>query len=229
MSHTVVLVPSYKFQEDMTLDLALSYNHTFVDYDEYLSTATISPTYTRSFGKDHTLQAYISYKKKEFFDEPANRDEDRDADQYGLNFNWYYFFSQDTGILVPFMERFKMSFFAENKGYFNLLYKLSKEDTAGKNWAYIGNEAVATLLIPFTDKFKGSISGGVEFQDYENTHTVFNKERRDYIYTVSALLLYRFYKNANVQFLYLHRRDDSNVALYDYRRNVYSLGVEWRY
>jgi tetratricopeptide (TPR) repeat protein len=229
MSHTLTVVPSYKISENATADLALSYNHTFVDYDEYLSTAAVSPTYTRSFGKDHTLQMYVSYKEKEFFDEPSDEHEDRDADQYSLNFNWFYFFSQDAGVLMPLMETFQLMFFSENKGYFNLLYRLYEDDTEGRNWQFIGNEGIATFLVPFTDKFKASFSGGVDYQDYMNVHTVFEKERRDIVYTFSTLLFYKFYKHANIQFLYLHRRDDSNIALYDYRRNVYSLGLEWRY
>ncbi len=229
MSHTFVLVPTEKIDENSSFDFALSYNHTSVDYDAYLSTAAISPTYTRSFGKDHTLQLFASYQDKEYFREPSNKDEDRDADQFSLNFNWIYFFSQDAGSLVPFMERFQMSFFQKNKGYFSLMYKFYKEYTQGVNWKHDGNRGTATVLWQFTEKFKGSLSGEVEHQDYWETHTVYNKERRDYIYTVSALLFYKFYKNANVQLLYLHKRDDSNIALYDYRRNVYSLGVEYRY
>ncbi len=229
MSHTLTVVPSYMISENATADLALSYNYTFVDYDEYLSTAAVSPTYTRSFGKDNTLQMYVSYQKKEFFDEPSNEHEDRDADNYSLNLSWFHFFSQEESVLMPLMETFQLMFFTENKGYFNLLYRLYEDDTEGRNWQFIGNEGIATVLVPFTDKFKASFSGGVDYQDFMNVHTVYEKERRDIVYTFSALLFYKFYKNTNVQFLYLHRRDDSNIALYDYHRNVYSVGLEYRY
>ena len=229
MSNTVVLVPSYKINENSSADVALSYNYTMVDYDEYLSSATISPTYTRSFGSDHTLQTYISYQKKEFYDEPSTKHEDRDSDQYAFNLNWYYFFSQDTGILTPFMERFQMSFFQKNKGYFNLFYKLYFEDTEGGNWEYVGNKADATVLLQLMERMKLSLSAGFEYQDFKKIHSVYDKERRDLIYSASALFFYRFYKRANVQLLYVHRRDDSNIALYDYYRNIYSIGVEWRY
>ncbi|MEN8262372.1 MAG: tetratricopeptide repeat protein [Nitrospirota bacterium] len=230
MSHTAVLVPSYKINEKSSADVALSYNYTLVDGDKYLGAATISPTYTRSFGSDHTLQTYISYQKKEFYNEIPTKHEDRDSDQYAFNLNWYYFFNQDTGILTPFMERFQMSFFQKNKGYLNIFYKLYFEDAEGGNWEYVGNKADATVLLQLMERLKLSLSAGFEYQDFKKIHTDFDKvERRDLIYRGSALLFYRFYKQANVQLLYVHTRDDSNIPLYDYYRNIYSIGVEWRY
>ncbi len=229
MSHTAVIVPSYRINAKSSADVALSYNYTLVDGDKYLDAATISPTYTRSFGSDHTMQTYVSYQKKDFHNDISSKREDRDSDQYAFNLNWYYFFSQEMGILTPFMERFQMSFFQKNKGYLNILYKLYYEDTEGSNWQYIGNKANATVLLQLMERLKLSLSVGFEYQDFQNIHTVYAEERRDLIYSASALLFYRFYKHANVQLLYVHTRDNSNIALYDYYRNVYSVGVEWRY
>jgi hypothetical protein len=80
------------------------------------------------------------------------------------------------------------------------------------------------------ERLKLSLSAGFEYQDFKNIHTDYDHvERRDLIYSGSALLFYNFYKRANVQLLYVHQRDDSNIPLYDYFRNIYSIGVEWRY
>ncbi len=233
-SHNFVFVPTYRLDDVSSLDLALGYNHSWVDDDDYLSTVTISPTYTLLYEKNQTYQLYLSYQRKDFIFEPAaGGDEDRDADDYSINLNAYYFFDQNQSIFVPFMESFQLSSFAENKGYFNLLYKLNKEETDGKNWENFGNTAIATVLLSFSEKNKISFSGEIKYQDYSNkqldSSDGVSKERLDLTYGISALYYWKFHKYANLQLLYSYRRDDSNIAVYDYKRNLYSVGVELRY
>ena len=209
MSHTFVLVPSYKL-ENGTFDVAVSYNHNWVDYEEYLRTISISPAYTRMFGTRHVLQTSLSFQNKDFLVAPSSIDEDRDSDEIGLNLNWYYYF-------------------AENKGYFNLVYKLNKEDTDGDNWEYIGNRAIATVLIPYNEKTQVSLSGEVKYQDFQNLHTTEGKERRDITYKATSLLSYKLYRLADLQLMYVYIRDNSNIAAYDYDRQIFSAGVGWNF
>lgn len=228
-SHSFFLVPNYRIDNDSKVSLAVGYGYMLVDDDKYLASGSISPTYTLLVNKSHTLQTYFSYQRKEFLVSPSNSDEDRDADEYSLNFNWVYFFAQDVGSLIPFKEKFDLSSFSQNKGYFNFHYKLSKEDTDGINWDYVGSKLTLTTLVPLHEKVKLSVSGDADYRNFKNAHTVFNDERRDISYGLSTLLFYRFIKNADVQFLYAYRSYDSNIALYDYERNLFSIGVELRY
>ena len=228
-SHSFVLVPNYRINKDSKVSLALGYGYMWVDDETYLATGSISPTYTLLINKSHTLQTYFSYQKKEFLSSPVNSDEDRDADEYSLNFNWVYFFAQEEGSLIPFKEKFDLSSFSQNKGYFNFHYRISKEDTDGTNWDYVGSKLTLTTLVPLHEKTKLLVSGDADYRNFKNTHTVFNEERRDISYGISTLLFYRFVKNADVQFLYAYRSYDSNLALYDYDRNLFSIGVELRY
>jgi hypothetical protein len=62
---------------------------------------------------------------------------------------------------------------------------------------------------------------------YDNTY--FEQKRRDDIYTVSCALLYGIVKNTDIIFQYNYYRNQSNIALYDYTREVYGLGVEYRF
>jgi tetratricopeptide (TPR) repeat protein len=227
--HTAVLNPSYLINEKSRADLVLRGSYSWVDNEEYLGTAAVSPMYTRYFSPEHTIQTYVSYQKKDYSWDIPDTDEDRDANEYSFNVNWFHFFAQDMGVFLPFMEDYDLSFFAKNRGYFNLFYKLSKEDTDGDNWEYVGNRAAATLLLPLIKNWKVRLTGDFTYQNYDNRHTIFNKERRDYIYDAFALLYYRFHKYLDLQLLYNYVRNDSNIALYDYERNVYSIGIEWRY
>jgi tetratricopeptide (TPR) repeat protein len=228
-SHSLALVPGYEINNVSKADLAFSFGYSWVDYDKYLATAAISPTYTHVLSNDSTLQTYVSYKRKDFLQSPPAPEEDRDADEYSLNFNWFYFFGQKIGTLVPFTAQFDLSSFSQSDGYVNLFYKVSKNDADGINWDYFGSRFIVTTLFPLHEKVKLRISGDGDYRDYDNTHTFFNKERRDIRYGLSALLFYRFAKNFNLQLLYVYDRQDSNVTIYDYTRNIYSIGIEWRY
>ncbi len=228
-SHSLALFPSRIINDVSKAGVALRYNHTWVDGDEYLGMATITPTYTRYIGKKHTIQSYLSYAAKDFLTNTSAGVEDRDADVYSASVSWFAFFKQDKGVFVPFMESFELSAFGENEGYFNLLYELSKEETDGSNWEYIGNKVGVIYLIPLLQNAKLRLAGDVKYKDFTNIHTVWNKERRDIIYGVSSLLFYKFREDLDLQLLYSYRRDDSNIGLYDYDRNVYSIGIEYRY
>ncbi|RJR22170.1 MAG: DUF2860 domain-containing protein [Nitrospiraceae bacterium] len=228
-NHSVVLVPNYRINNNSKASLALGYGYMLVDDDKYLTTGSISPTYTLLINKSHTMQTYFSYQRKEFLGSPVNSDEDRDADEYSLNFNWVYFFAQDVGSLISFKEKFDLSTFSQNKGYFNFHYRISKEDTDGTNWDNVGSKLTLTTLVPLHEKVKLSVSGDADYRNFKNAHTVYNDERRDISYGLSALLFYRFTKYADVQFLYAYRSYDSNISLYDYERNLFSIGVELRY
>jgi hypothetical protein len=211
-SHTIVLVPSYKVSDKITVNLVLSDNHVWVDGQQFLNTASISPTYINTINENQTIQSSLSYQNKEFMEDIANRDEDRDADKFGLDLSWFYLFSGD-------------------EGFFNLTYKLSKEDTDGKNWDNVENIGIATVLIPFQNKYVLTVSGEIKYQDFQNAQTDTDsgdlKEREDTTYTFSSVLSYDLYKYADLQILYAYIRDDSNIVLYDYDRNIVSVGVEW--
>lgn len=228
-SHSVVLVPNYRINDNSKAGLALGYGYMMVDDDKYLTTGSISPTYTLLINKGHTVQTYFSYQRKEYLGTPSSSDEDRDADEYSLNLNWVYFFAQDIGSLITFKEKFNLSSFSPNKGYFNFHYKITKEDTDGINWDYIGSRLTLTTLLPLHEKIKLSVSGDADYRNFKNAHTFFNEERRDISYGLSTLLFYRFIKQADIQFLYAYRNYDSNISLYDYERNLFSIGVELRY
>ena len=96
-------------------------------------------------------------------------------------------------------------------------------------WEYTGNKINATLLIPVFEKLKVTFSGGTTLQRFLNTHTVFFVHRKDNIYTASALLAYQFYKDSELQLQYTFIKDDSNLGIYAYDRNIYSAGVQIKF
>ena len=209
LSNSITETPTYYFEKG-TVGLPLSYNYTHVGEKKYLSAFTVNPLLNLIFGKTQMGQLSFKYQRKDFLRSPANADENRDSNDFGGGLGWFLFF-------------------AENKGFFNLRYEINKDDTEGNNWQYLGNRVNATILYPFFEKFKISIFGDAFIQDFSNTHTVFNVERKDRVYTASTMLAYNFWKNSELQFRYTYVKDDSNITVYNYDRNVYSVGIEYKF
>ena len=188
----------------------VGYNYTMVGGHDYLSSLSVTPLGNIMLGDSYMAQAFFKYQNKNFLKSAANDNEKRDSNYYGGG----------AGLFL---------FFADNKGFLNLRYELNKDDAEGDNWEYIGNKFGATLLVPLFEKFKVSASGQAFLQDFENTHTVFGVKRDDEVYTANGMVAYEFFKDAELQFRYTYVKGNSNIAVYDYDRNIYSGGIEYKF
>ena len=61
------------------------------------------------------------------------------------------------------------------------------------------------------------------------THTVFGIQRADEVYTISTLIGYKFYKETELQLQFTHIKDDSNISVFAYDRNIYSAGIQTKF
>jgi len=215
MSHTLTIAPGYNFK-NASLNLFLNYNYTWVNDQRYLNEISASPLLNIALGGNHIGQLSVGYSKREFIwtetpeGFPIQADEDRDSDLFNASAGWIYLFS-------------------EGQGFLNLRYEVSTENTDGTNWSYVGNRGSANILVPILENLKLNVSGEVYLQNYRNVHTIFDIKREDKIYTASGVLSYEFYKGASFLLQYAHIRDDSNIAIYDYKRNIYTTGIEYRF
>ena len=209
LSHTVSVTPNY-YLDKATLGITTSYNYTDVGREKYLTTITVNPLANLIVGKNHMFQGNFKYQDKNYARTPSIADEDRNSDDYGGGLGYFFFF-------------------AENKGFLGLNYNLNKDDTEGLNWEYLGNRFTASILYPFLEKFKLSVAGDAFLQNFDNTNTIFNVKRHDKVFTASSMLAYNFWKAAELQFRYTFVKDHSNIAVYDYDRSIYSLGVEYKF
>ena len=209
LSHTINVTPTYYFDK-ATLGINSGYNYTEVGREKYLTTISESPIVNYIVGKNHLFQANFKYYKNNFAQAPIIPAEDRDSNDYGGGLNYYFFY-------------------AENKGFLGLGYNINKDITKGSDWEYLGNSFTGTVLFPFLKKFKASVSGNAFYQNYDNTHVVFGNKRNDKVYTVSSMLAYDFWKEAELQFTYTYVQDNCNIAVYDYNRSIYSMGVDYKF
>lgn len=209
------LIPGYNFKNGV-VTLPFSYNHIWLYEKEYMSVFSEKPALNIILFPGHIGQLSIGYTKKELLQAPIGDDEDRDGDVYTAGVGYIYTFSKGEGM-------------------FNLRYEYSNDVTDGANWDNSGNRISTSILVPLKDKINLTLSGDVFLQDYKNTHTMLRDvegrevKRRDKTYSSSAGLTWEMLKGLNLNLQYSFTRVDSNLPVYDYKRNVFMAGLEYRF
>ena len=208
-SNSFSLTPAY-YMKTASLSVPLGYSHTMVSDSGYLSALSVNPLFNMMLGDSVMAQLFCGYENKYFLQDPSSDAEDRDSNNYSTGAGLFWFF-------------------AENKGFLNLRYSFNIEDAKGNNWENVGNKFSSTVLVPVTDKFNVSVSGEAYLQDFLNTHTVYGAKREDDVYSGTCMLSYDLLKDVELQLKYAYIKDDSNIAVYDYDRNIISAGAECKF
>jgi hypothetical protein len=168
------------------------------------------PTVNFIFFPNHIGQLSVGYIRREMHKPSLDRHEDRDGNIYSVSPGYVYSFKSGRGI-------------------FNFRYEFSMDNTEGKNWENAGNRINLSLLLPVMDKLSFTISGEVFLQDYQHTHTFFGMKRSDRTYYGAAGMRWEVLKGLTLSFLYSHTHADSNISVYEYKRNVYTTGLEYTF
>ena len=218
ISHTVSVMPSYNTEKSVTSFL-LSYNLLEVDYTKYQQSLTLNPSYTFVIAGNHLGQVFVKYRRDEqnfeFFQRkfgsfPENA-EDRDADNYSGGIGYFYTLAGGNGLL-------------------NVRGEYEDNNTEGANWDYAGWKGSAGILYPFLQgRLKANLFGELYRQDYKHIHTTYGVKRRDDTFTGQASLTYTVYKPLDVSVGYAYIRDDSNIGVFDYKKNLYTMSIEFRF
>ncbi|MCX5705376.1 MAG: hypothetical protein NTZ92_04910 [Candidatus Omnitrophica bacterium] len=208
-SNNFIIQPNVNLKNSF-LSFPFSYNYIYVDSRSYLSTWSSSTVYNRMFGKENMAQGSFTYQKKDYRWSPSTDDDDRGGNNFVGSLGWFLFYSK-------------------NLGYLNVRYTYNKEVTAGNNWDYYGNRGTITALIPMFEKFNLTLSADALNQKFLNTNTAYLTKRKDTVYTFAAILSYKILKDSEFQLQYTHVKDNCNISVYEYERNIYGAGFNFRF
>ncbi|MCX8022864.1 MAG: surface lipoprotein assembly modifier [Syntrophorhabdaceae bacterium] len=120
-------------------------------------------------------------------------------------------------------------FYREGKGILSLRYTFANEDSDGFNWSYKEHRFSFSTIYPLTKALRGQLSLDGIFTNYKHENTTFGMKRRDNTFIGSFSLLYGIFKNTDIIAQYIYTRDKSNIGTYDYKREVFMVGVEFRF
>jgi len=211
ITNGIYLAPGYNFGP-FALNLALNYNHVLVrnpGYNQYLDNFSAGPLLRVLLNKNQLLEIFGGYDYNEYHEPPLIPDEDRDTDTYRMYAGWIKSF--------------------ENGAFLNLKYEYSLANADGDNWSNNGHKFSLNTSIPLREYLQLQVAGQAFIQDYEHQHSVFGVNREDKLYQGSVGLTWEFYKNTNLIVQYSRTRADSNITIYDYERDLYTAGVEYRF
>ncbi|MBF0486754.1 MAG: tetratricopeptide repeat protein [Nitrospirae bacterium] len=201
--------PGYGFK-DGAIYLPITYNYALLNGSKYMGLLSAKPTVNWMFEKDHIAQAFVGYERRDMLGDISDPDEDRTGNRYLTGLGYIYLLSHGKGML-------------------NFRYEYSSDMTQGQNWANMGNKLTAGAMIPIVQDVYGVLNFEAFFQRYYNENTFFGYKRKDDTYTATASIVWQATKFMDVSMQYSHTTADSNIYLYQYNRNMYTTGVEFKF
>ena len=237
MDHLVGIGGFYRgttFDLPYQLAVDYTYDYLWLDFDPFLSRQTpsfsatlVEPVITLPvLGPVGNLTtAVLRYQVKKFFNEAASTDP---LQRFGSDKRDGY----NTMLGITHVFRF-----AEDKHLLRIGYQYDNENTDGSNFTYHGNRFLtggqATLPI---DGLRLSYSFDIHWRDYNaGPNTIFptaapgtvsrDDTQKNHLVQLVKDLPY----NLSVTGQYQRIRNDSNIAVYDYTKNVFTVILSWTY
>jgi len=198
--------------------LQYSFDELVLDESEFLLRNTVSLSGTLVEGEHHLSQAFVRYQKKDFR-EPASLPsvERRSADNWAAGAVHLLRFSHDQHFLKAG-------------------YQFDWEDADGKDFQYYGNRflAGAQYTLPWKGvRLKYDLDAHLRTHLHRNslfpTTAPDTKRRYDAELTHTVRAELPLSGSLTLAAEYLRTDDNSNLAVFAYARNVYSLTLSWSY
>lgn len=236
ISNTFSMIPGYNFghfsvsmlgsytyyslrtDSDIVPDGNAGYKH----YEDYY---TFGPIVKIMLSEKQILEFFTGYDKKNYYNQAiTSTDSLRDAEGFRAYLSWTWFYL--------------------NNGFINLRYDVGKEAANGSYWDNISNRLSASLVLPvLPDDLIQKIgfmylqlTGSFTAQDYTYDQPYSDIDgssktdrRKDKIYNGSASLNWDITKNWSFILQYTRTKSDSNIPAYEYTRNLYTAGVEFKF
>ncbi|MBN2419482.1 MAG: DUF2860 family protein [Deltaproteobacteria bacterium] len=211
LSNSLSITPGYNFGE-YALYLSAGYNHALVrdpGYKGYSGLFTSGPLFRMAINGNQLLEIFTGYTNNQYFRDALAPEEDRDGYGYRSYISWLWLFKRDY--------------------FLNLRVQADRQDTDGSNWDNSNIGLSVNYAMPVYENIKLQLSGQINDQNFDNRHTAFGFKREDTMFGFSGGFSWSWKKDVTVIAQYARIRTDSNIGIYDYTRNIYTLGLEYRF
>jgi tetratricopeptide (TPR) repeat protein len=194
-------------------------------YKRYMDYWTFGPTLRVMVNQNNILEFFGGYDKKEYFNQKTTNTESiRDSEGFREYISWIWLFKENA--------------------FFNLRYDFNQDRAEGIYWESATHRITANLSIPLFSEERAKsagqlnlqVAGGAAWQDYRNEQPYMDNDgnpgmikRRDTLYTGSLGLSWAFSKYASFIIQASRTKNDSNIPVNKYERDLYMSGFEFRY
>ena len=144
----------------------------------------------------------IAYEEKNFF-----QTEDKSASNPVISIYQYY---------TPLEKRLSLY----------LGYRFNTEDAESDIYDYTGHKIIAGGNLRLISQLYLGAEYSYYYKDYKEEDPVENETRTDARNGINASLSYRFTKNFRIKASYRGVINSSSVAIREYKRNIYSVGLD---
>ncbi|MGD1154161.1 MAG: tetratricopeptide repeat protein [Syntrophales bacterium] len=245
MANTFYISPGYSFGR-VALNLYAAYTDALLrtdpdlfpdpdsnpGYKRYFNYMTYGPIVRVLVTQNNILELFAGYDKKDYYNQKKTfptrtdsfYDDNRDAAGPRAYVSWVWMFRENA--------------------FLNLRYEFNQDHSDGSWWENEGHMFSINASIPLladatakrTGQVKLQLSGSAFFQNYKYDQTFVDEDgttktepRKDETYTGSIGLSWDFWKYATFLVQYQKIRAYSNMPIYDYDRNIYMTGFEFRF
>ena len=216
------ITPTYGFKNGRFW-FPCSYTYMDLQSDKYYTGFLFTPTYLHLFTENIGLELGAKYNRQ-YYPSPVFFKQDiRSGKAYGGSVGMYYFFKKQTG-------------------YAQLRASVEQNNTVGSNWDSFTYRLLMAVLYPITERWKCNIFLDLMHQPFDNPFyngtTVGNVEgapllpqpnRLDQILIFGLQTSYELIKGLDFNIHWYYIRDNSNITLYNYSRQIVGCQFTYRY
>ena len=196
-------------QSDYGVRLPLEFEQVDIDSDRLVQSFAIAPGVYYRLSNDALVYGFARIKDNDF-NNADSPEEDRSGTTRSLGMTFH-------------------GLFAERRGSLRGILEVGEDDTDGSNWERDEWRLYLYGTYKVTDQVELGLGFEHESNDYDNVNNVFLETRDDTINTVFASAAYKLDDNWEVRLQAVHEEGDSNIDVYDFDRNIFSVGVIWNY
>lgn len=189
-------------------------------YKRYLAYVSVGPAFKFFANQNNIVEIFAGYDLKKYYSQKVTTpDAVRDSEGARVYMSWIWLFREEA--------------------FLNLRYDFTTEAADGSQWTNKGHRLTANVSLPLLPAEKAKRVGPVTlqlassafFQNFANpaVYGPVTDTRRDKVYTGSVGLAWRCCKYASVIAQYTRTQNNSNLSIFEYDRNQYAAGLEFRY
>lgn len=197
----------------------ITYHFQTLGASKYLHGGEWSGTLNFGWLKNWVTGWTTTFRRDEYFSTPTNPAQSRDSMKVAGRLEQYFFARPDR------------------KRFYKIGYEIEKGFAEGSDWDYLGHSVLFGFSTPLIKKWTFSVFGNVAIaKNFDNQDSVyrvvvaginFPAQRRDFVYSSSAVLVRPLGKHVSGSFVYSATVSDSSIERYTYKRHIAGASLSW--
>jgi hypothetical protein len=206
--HIGRLAGKYNASKTVSVDLEYDFIYSFVGGDHYSTSHLFAFRLPTNLAPESLSELHASYEAKRFFDTPVFTGQpDRNGSDISIGVGHMIMLGKKSGIAFD--------------------YTYDRNAAEVDSWSYAGNKITANALAEWGDY---NIFGSLSYYDrrYDAVAPAYSEKRHDGVQEYAVGVTWKAGRGWSVTLSDDHTINDSNLAVYQYTRNIISLIAEIR-